>query len=606
MLRHATCVLVVAAFCLAVSRCPAADWVLADAGKSNCQIVLADDASPSTRHAAEELQAFLRQMTAAKLPIVSDKQPLGPHEIILGDNAHLRTLGAAVDFKSLGPEGYVIRTIGDHLLIAGGALRGNMYGVYGFLEDHLGCRWFAPGVSRIPKKPRLLVSAINDRQVPMLEYREPYVRDCFDADWCARNRMNSSIAALDDRYGGKVTFARGFFVHTFNRLIPPEKYFAQHPQWFSMVRGRRQRDRSQLCCTNPEVIRICTEEIRRAMRQQPKATVFSVSQNDWYGYCECPNCQAIARREGSQIAPVLRLVNHVAEAIEREFPDKIVETLAYQWTRHAPKTMRPRKNVVIRLCPIECCFSHPMQSCGSRENREFRADLDGWNRVASRLWIWDYATDFKHYLLPFPNQRARALNVRFYVAHNVKGIFEQDTYNTPDGELSALGGYISAKCLWNPNCNANQATAEFLDGYYGQAAAPIREYLNLIHDYAEARNIHVTVAAECDSPHLPDGLLVKANQLWQRAEGRVAADAASLRRVRISRMSVDYAIFERARLESHQRLAINEPLLAIARERFAPFFQTLQASKITRFNEWEPLDKEVYRRDLALSLRISL
>jgi hypothetical protein len=606
MLRHAICLLVVAVFGLAASLSSASEWLLADAGTSNCQIVLADDASPSTRHGAEELQAFLQQMTGAKLPILSDRQPLGPHEIILGDNAHLRALGVAVDLPSLGPEGYVIRTVGDHLVIAGGALRGNMYGVYGLLEDHLGCRWFSPGVSRIPKKPRLTIGPIDDRQVPALEYREPYVSDCFDADWCARNRMNSGIAALDERHGGKVVFGRGFFAHTFNRLVPPEKYFAQHPQYFSMIFGRRQRDRSQLCCVNPEVIRICTDEIRRAMRRQPKATVFSVSQNDWAGYCECPGCRALARREGSQMGPVLQLVNRVAEGVEREFPDKIIETLAYQWSRRAPKTIRPRKNVVVRLCSIECCFSHPMQTCDCRENREFRDDLTAWSKITPRLWVWDYATDFRNYLLPFPNQRARVQNVRYYVAHNVKGLFEQDTCNTLDGELSALGGYLTAKCLWNPNCDANRATAEFLDGYYGRAAGPIREYLDLIHDYAETKNVHVMVAAKCDSPHLPDGLLLKANQLWQRAEGRVAREPSVLRRVKISRMSVDFAILERARLESHQRLALNEPLLALARQRFAPFFQSLQMSKLTRLNESELLDKEAYRRDLALSLRIKL
>jgi hypothetical protein len=602
VLRHA--VFVVAAICLAAARCPAAELLLADGGRSDYQIVLADNASPSTRHGAEELQTFLAQITGVKLPIISDQQPLGPREIILGDNVHLRTLGVNVDFASLGPEGYVIRTVGAHLVIAGGALRGNMYGVYGFLEDHLGCRWFTPDVSRIPKSPRLVIGPIDDRQAPALEYREPYVRDCFDAEWCARNRMNSSIAALDDRHGGKVAFADGYFVHTFNRLVPPDKYFAEHPQYFSMIRGRRQKDRSQLCCTNRDVVRLCTEAIRREMRRQPKATVFSVSQNDWSGYCECPGCQTLARRENAQIAPVLQLVNRVAEAVEREFPDKIVETLAYQWTRRAPRTIRPRKNVVVRICSIECCFSHPLQTCDSRENREFRADLAAWSKVATRLWVWDYATDFKHYLLPFPNQRARGLNVRFYVANNVRGIFEQDTHNTPQSELAALGGYVSAKCLWNPNYDPNRAIAEFLDGYYGRAAAPIREYVEMLHNYAERENVHVYTSTPCSSSHLPDGLLVMANRLWQRAEGLVAGQPKALHRVRVSRLSVDYAILERARLESRARLPMNDSFLAMARERFAPFFQTLQASKITRLNEWEPLDKEAYRRDLALRLRI--
>ncbi len=102
-------VFVAIAICLFTAASQASDLVLADGCKSDYQIVLADNASPSTRHGAEELQTFLAQMTGVKLPIVSDQKPMGPHEIILGDNAHLCQLGVAVDFKSLGLEGYVIQ-----------------------------------------------------------------------------------------------------------------------------------------------------------------------------------------------------------------------------------------------------------------------------------------------------------------------------------------------------------------------------------------------------------------------------------------------------------------------------------------------------------------
>ncbi len=602
--RNAIALLVLMFSCATATLASADELVLADGGKSDFQIVAADKASPSTRYAAVELQTFLDQMTGAKLPIVSDTAPMGRHEIILGDNAHLKALGAKVDFKSLGAEGYQIRTVGDHLVIAGGALRGNLYGVYGLLEDHLGCRWFAPGVSRIPKRQRLVLPAIDDRQTPALEYREPFVQDCFDADWCARNRMNSSVANLGEKHGGKVAFGDGFFCHTFNRLVPPEKYFDTHPQYFSMIDGRRRKDNSQLCCINPDVIRLCTEGVREAMRRQPKATVFSVSQNDWYNCCQCPGCKELSEREGSQMAPVLQLVNRVAESVEKEFPDKIVETLAYQWTRKPPKTMRPRKNVVVRLCSIECCFSHTLATCDCKANREFRSDVEGWSKVAPRLWVWDYATDFKHYLLPFPNQRVRGPNVQFYVAHNVKGIFEQDTYNTLDGELSALGGYISAKCLWNPKYDSNVAMNEFLDGYYGAAARPIRRYIDMLHDRVERENIHVDIWAECNSPHLTDELLAQANELWQRAETLAGADPAVLRRVKLSRMSVDYAILERARHQANRKLVVDQKFMKLAASRFQPFFETLAGSKLTRIEEWKTLDREAYRGKLAKSLGI--
>jgi len=580
------------------------ELVLADRGRSSYRIVVAPDASPSTQHGAEELAKFLEEMTGAKLPIISDTGPIGPREIILGENAHLRSLGLKIDFADLGHEGYVIRTVGRHLVIAGGRLRGDMYGVYGLLEDHLGCRWFAPGVSRIPKRTRLTVGPIDQVQIPRLEYREPFTYDCFDGDWCARNRVNSSAARLEEKHGGKVRFGSGFFVHTFNRLVPPEKYFDEHPEYFSLVKGKRLKERTQLCCTNEDVIRLATEGILAAMRAQPEAFVFSVSQNDWHNYCQCEKCRALAEREDSQIAPVLRLVNRVAEAVEKEFPDKAVETLAYQWTRRPPKSMRPRPNVIIRLSSIECCFSHPLATCNSEANRKFCEDLRRWAKVSDRLWVWDYVTDFRHYLLPFPNQRVRNDNIRLFVENNVTGIFEQDTYNSPHSELAALGGYLTAKFLWDPDYDEQTAIREFLEGYYGQAAGRIREYLDLLHDLPQRENVHVNIWAPPTSPHLTNALLERANELWEAAERDVADEPDVLHRVRISRMSVDYAILERARALARKRHLDRAPLAAVAARRFEPFFDVLQSSGLTRIREWDTLDVADYRAQLAAALGV--
>src|SRR3989304_3622140 len=128
-------------------RAAAEELVLAEDGQSAYRIGVAADASPSTRHGAEELQMFLEQMTGAKLPIVSDSEPVGEREIILGDGQHLGSLALKIDFDQLGHEGYVIRTAGNHLVIAGGSLRGNMSGVDGLLGGRTGCRAVAAGAN---------------------------------------------------------------------------------------------------------------------------------------------------------------------------------------------------------------------------------------------------------------------------------------------------------------------------------------------------------------------------------------------------------------------------------------------------------------------------
>ncbi|NIA15145.1 MAG: DUF4838 domain-containing protein [Nitrospiraceae bacterium] len=565
---------------------------LARGGASEFAIVVADDASPSTRYAAEELQRFLEEITSVKLPIHSDAEPLMAHEIVIGQNAHLDALGTSIDFGALGDEGYVIRTVGPHLVIAGGDLRGNLYGVYGLLEDHLGCRWFTPEVSRIPKRKRLTLPPLDDVQVPVLEYREPFVIDCFDGDWCARNRVNSSSGRLEEKHGGKVRFGAGMFVHTFNTLIPPDQYFDEHPEYFSEIDGKRIKDRTQLCCTNEDVVRLCTERMIERIKADPGAFVYSLSQNDWHNQCQCARCQALAEAEESQMAPVLQLVNRVAEAVEREYPDKAIETLAYQWTRKAPKTMRPRPNVIVRLCSIECCFMHPLATCDSPQNAAFREDAKAWAKVADRLWVWDYVTSFRHFLCPFPNLRVLDDNIRFFIDHNVVGIFEQDNYKSVNGELSPLGGYIIAKYLWNPHYDEDTAINEFLKGVYGKAAKPIRRYIDLLHDRVEAENLHTNIwIGPVEARYLDDAILAKSDRLWDKAEAAVAGDSDTLERVQTARLCVEYAQIERNRNSAFVHTAaganayIVKPDPAFV-DRVKRFFEVAHRANVTWIDEW--------------------
>jgi len=559
-------------------------------GRSNHKIVVSREASPSTRHAAQELRLYVEKMTGVTLPMITDDMPMGDHEIVLGRSRHLEKLPVVVDWTALGDEGYLLQTLGNHLIIAGGELRGNLYGVYGLLQDHLGCRWFTPTIEKVPSLTSLRIPPLEETRVPVLEYREPFVFECFDGDWCARNRMNSSSGRLEERHGGKITYFG--FVHTFNTLVPPEKYFAEHPEYFSLVDGKRIQDHTQLCCTNEDVIQIVIQEVRRWMREHPEATVFSVSQNDWGNYCQCEACQALAQREDSQMAPVLSLVNKVAGAVAAEFPDKIVDTLAYQWTRKPPRMMRPLPNVVIRLCSIECCFSHPLATCDSEENRAFTRDLEAWANMCNRLWVWDYTTSFSHYLVPFPNLRVLDDNIRLFVKNHVTGIFEQNVYNTAGGELSPLIGYMMARFLWDPEYDEDLAMNEFLEGVYGPAAKPIRKYLDLLHDKAEKENKHVNIFAFGPlDPFFSQDLLKSADRLWDQAEKRARKDAEILERVQIARMCLDYVFLERGREED------------LTEERVERYLHAIDRSGLTRLTEWQELDRAAYAAKLRGSLK---
>ena len=457
---------------------------------------------------------------------------------MVGKSALLRDLGANVDFEALGLEGIAIKTAGPALVLAGNR-RGVLYAVYTFLEDYLGCRWLTPDCTVLPKRKTFDIKTLDCVYVPPLEYRATDYPNSRDPDWAVRNKMTSAISHLGDKRGGKVAY-RGF-VHTFNELVPPGKYFAEHPEYYSEIEGKRVGpDRTQLCLTNPDVLRIATESVKRWIQESPEATVFSVSQNDWHNYCQCADCKALAEKEGSQAGPLLHFVNGIADAIADEHPDKIVDTLAYQYTRKPPKEVRPRPNVVIRLCSIECCFAHPLES--DPYNASFRDDIHGWHQICNRLWIWDYVINYTHNIMPFPNLYVLKPNINFFIANGVTGIYEEANYYSKGGEWAELRTYVMSKLLWDPSYDTDKAIDEFLSGYYEDAAVPLRKYITLIHrQVQESPDLHVGIYAPPDVGYLTPEVIAESVRLFDRAEERVKSKPEVLRRVRLARLPVMYS-----------------------------------------------------------------
>ncbi len=533
---------------------------IADNGKSGYSIILDSKASPSEKHAAEELQRFVEEISGCALPILSTR---APKMILVGGGEILAEIEPRLDITGLGKEGFAIRTNDSHLILAGGKQRGTLYAVYTFLEDYLGCRWYSSKVSRIPEEKVIEIPSINVSYKPALEYREPYYTDAFDGDWAARNKANSNNARLGKERGGKVRYSH--FVHTFYSLVPPDKYFDEHPEYFSLVKGKRRRSRAQLCLTNPDVLRIVVEGVKRWIAAEPEADIYSVSQNDCAGWCECPNCKALDDREESHMGSLLTFVNKVAEAIEKDYPDKTIDTLAYQYTRKPPKTVRPRRNVIIRLCSIECCFSHPLETCP--RNASFRDDIIGWSKVAPRLYVWDYVTDFANYIMPFPNLDVLKPNIEFFVEHNVKGIFEEGNYaGGGGGEMAELRAYLLAKLLWNPDADVEALKKDFLEGYYEKAAGPISDYISLLHRKVKRDNIHVNIWSGPTSPYLTEEILTEAEALFDRAE-KLADNPDILQRVLVARLPVWYVRIMRPGLSNAGKLKLLERFMEVARKK---------------------------------------
>jgi hypothetical protein len=395
-------------------------------------------------------------------------------------------------------------------------------------------RWWTPWASRIPQQRTLRLGQLDIRYQPPFESRDPFWYPAFNAQWAVRNYSNSQNAHIPEELGGCIVY-KGF-VHTFYPLVPPQEHFEKHPEWFSLLKGKRSTEHAQLCLSNPQLRDFVVERVKQWLRETPQARILSVSQNDWHGACECPDCRRIDETEGSASGSLLDFVNYVAAKIEPEFPQVAIDTLAYQYTRKPPRTIRPRPNVIVRLCSIECNFREPLEHPA---NAAFANDIRGWTNMCNRLYIWDYTTDFAHYVQPHPNWFTLGPNVRFFARHNVRGLFEQGAYQSYGSEMSELRAWVLAQLLWNPRKDDRALIDEFLDAYYGKAAAQhIRAYFILFHE--ASRGCNLTCFSKTDTPFHKFRCLAQAEQLWQNAEQAAAHDPLLLARVRLARLPVRY------------------------------------------------------------------
>ena len=531
--------------------CAAHALTLAERGKpAECAIVVPEKASPSQKYAAEELRDYTERTTGVRLPIIvadaTNGQSLPAKAIVLGDTKLAAELA--------GTDGFRLKAEGSRLRIIGSAERGTLYGAYEVLERFAGCRWYASWRTVAPKRERIEVpDDLDETQKPAFAMREPYWYDVIQhQEFAARLRVNSrSWNKFDEKFGGNpYRFGGGLgSCHTFGRLLPPEKHFDAHPEYFSLVKGKRLKLHSQLCLTNPDVLRIVTSNVLERIRKDPGAKFYGVSQNDWYHFCECPACKAVDDEEGSHAGTMIRFVNAIAEAVEKEFPDAIIETLAYQYTRKAPKKTKLRHNVVPCLCTIECDFALPMDKSPFSENISFRKDIEDWSKLTDFLYIWDYTTDFAHYTMPWPNVLALQGNIQFFRRNKVKALFEQGAYQGRHADFAELKAWLLAKWMWDPDLPMEPLLDDFFAGYYGKGAPFVREYFDRLHrlqtEHSAKPDSPLLIFSGVTNPAIPDSFLEEAAELWRKAADAVKDDPATSYNVRMGAFSVDYMRMER-------------------------------------------------------------
>ena len=462
--------------------------VLVSALASAAQIIVAPDAPPAEQTAARELAKYLNLISggtpAFRIASAADAKDGGPVLHVGQGPAALRALGIA-SWKELHPDEVLYCVQGREAWLAGAAPRGTLYAVYEFLEREYGVRFYTSEDELVPRRVpfRLPKSGTRHRYAPPFLQRCPaYFTVAASPAFAAKLRCNHFNGPKEAAWGGSDELIG--WCHTLAQFLPAETYFARHPEWYSLRDGRRQGGPVfQMCLTNRAMRRELVRVVRERLKANPGSHIISVSQNDNLNWCQCPDCEAFVRRHGNQTDLLIDCVNEVAAAIAQDFPEVFCETLAYQYTRQPPRTVRPRPNVAIRYCTGEAASFAPIDS---PRNAALARDLKAWRKIASHMMIWNYLATFGRYYIPHPNWECLDQDVRLFRDCHAISVFEQGAFNHTGraADLADLRAYVVARLLWNPDLSAQTLIQDFVSHHYGPAAPCVFAYLDGVTDAA--------------------------------------------------------------------------------------------------------------------------
>ncbi|MGC9319809.1 MAG: DUF4838 domain-containing protein, partial [Armatimonadota bacterium] len=480
---------------------------------------------------ALELRRCVRAITGARLPMAPAAEDPGGDLILVGASSLTADLGLPED---LAGDEFIIRAAPGRLVLLGhDALLGGDAGdafspgrcksgtsnaVHAFLHDHCGARWLMPGRlgEVLPDHSTLEVPAIDRREQPWRIYSLGSLSR--ESEWAARHLIGSRVFIM--HRGG----------HLWYSLVPEEQHFAEHPEWFALIKGRRQGQGNHLCTTNPEVFNLALDGLRELFDAGYEWV--ELGQSDGYQRCRCPECEALDEYceavgywvPGVPADRVHLFHDALARAVAQSHPGRTVLIISYGPTGEVPAAIeRLGDNVAIE-------FTHNPQSL-----------IDRWT---------DYHDRFTAYVYWFGLYQRMGFGPKSspqHVADEVRRMRQAGVeafYLCGGGECWATEApayYVYSRLQRDPELQADALVDEFCRALFGPAAEAMREYFDTLYQAAEryreithqeprmgrpfaGRRLETSdIYAEC----FPPAMMQRCVELLDRAEA--AADDAQAR-----------------------------------------------------------------------------
>jgi hypothetical protein len=490
---------------------PASEVVLAERGKSDFTIVLGADAGETARFAAEELQRYLKEISGALLPIVT-QAAAGQKTIALREAARSSGRFALPQIEE--PfDGYRVSLGSKGAEIVGQSPRGILYGVYELLE-RLGCRWFYPRHDAkdpeiIPQRPRLTLAPFEYEVASPPAIRTFMIRGIppdaeemalRDVDWAAKARYNAiehvrlwldengnlRKSAPDGKVGdllrairrrGLLSFGIG---HAFRLFLPTETYLESHPEWFGLKGGKRVPHRgggAQFCWSNPDAVHTFVDNVVAWLKAGPAVNVLKIGAEDGLPACECERCKSLNPADWYQ-----QIANQITARAAELNPKLMVMTpVGYPPLRLPPKSTKPHPR-------LHAMYEHwgRDQSISFDDPRYPAADVDRWQaatdgRLSVLLYYGGLMTSPP---VPPPYTKTFTGDRAFMLRRTPEGFFALQ-FPKRTWWTTGFNNYLMGRAGYDVRLDPGAVLEDYCRAYYGPAAAPmLRYYRELAGDVA--------------------------------------------------------------------------------------------------------------------------
>ncbi len=448
-----------------------------------------DEADPAAVLALKEYRALVKKATGVE-PVRVAEPESGTPTIFFGRNPWSTKAGVTTD----GPpsEGFRIRSVGQDIHIVGrdtakvgahqvaarvGMEPGTLFGTYEFLERYYDMlfAWHDDLGTVTPQQKNLTIKSMHIVDGPDCSYRQ---------------FTKSPEGQANEVFGRRLRLGHPIEVrheHNWHRIMSPDVYGEDHPQWFAEINGKRypkhyaEKRGGQVCTSNPEVVAHFANAAIEHFNKNSRSDMFSIAANDGRKFCTCKKCLALdsgrTRPDGRRITTdrIITFSNQVAERVAKVHPDKRLGVIIYLDYKYPPQNVRPHPMLFL-VHPTNSGFSQGAYYEGDEWSEA--AMERGWQKAAGTFYkydIWHYDQTPLYMIAPVTKHLVE--KCRSQKNHGIDGGYH---YIARSYELLGAGHYLLGRMLWDYDFDAEAAEKQYYDRLYGAAADEVKAYYDLL------------------------------------------------------------------------------------------------------------------------------